>query len=228
MERNNCTKRPVEETPTATSTKLFEGKTIEEVIRIAQDTVPGASTKTFQETIEVLKQISSNALVYCAEEANAGIDYEVALEAIKRMQADQERAKQIAEEAKAREKEWMSIGEGKVWRPIYAYCSAIISSAYTNPIRDMATAIMNALTASSDKVHTTTVLSLKLTQAYAQTDKNSSFTRMINNINDYMTSIYDGIKSGSTEDGYYKLEDTKYAVTTWIETVLNPNQNQNN
>ena len=83
----------------------------------------------------------------------------------------------------------------------------------------MAVAIMGAFTASNDKIHTSTVLALKLTQAYALADKNESFIRELNNINDYMASVYDAIKSGTTEDGYYKLEDVKYAVTTWLDTI---------
>lgn len=225
MEKNNCTNNQ-NVTPKATTTEFAIGaKTLQEILNMASDMVPGATGQTFLKMVDSLKDLDANVAVYIAEMQNRGFNTRTAIEALTRIEAEENAAKARAAEEEKAAKAWMSIGEGKVWRPIYAYCSAIISSAYTNPIRDMATAIMGALTASSDKVHTTTVLSLKLTQAYAQADKNSSFIRMINNINDYMTSIYDEIKSGSTEDGYYKLEDTKYAVTTWIETVLNPDQN---
>lgn len=220
---NNCTKRNPEATPKAT--QLFEGKSMEEIIRIAQDIVPGSSTTTFSEAIETLKNVSATALVYTAEEYNRGIDTEVAMEAIKRIQADQERAKKLEEEAIKREKEWMTVGIGKVWLPVYAYCKAILSSAYTNPIKDMAVSIMNALTASSDQIHTSTVLSVKLTQAYAATEQNTDFLRQLTSISEYMESIYTILKSGTTEDGFYKLEDVKYAVKTWLETAVKPNQN---
>lgn len=220
MENNNCTNNKSQAT-TSTSTKIFEGKSFEEIIHLANDMFPQASVKTYEEAVSILKNISSNAMIYTAEINNAGIDTEVAMEAIKRIQADQEKAKKLEEEAKAREKAWMTVGNGKIWQPVYAYAIAVSKSAYVNPVRSMVMAIANALTASSDKVHTSTVLSLKLTQSYAEAEKDVAFLRQLNNMEEYMGTILETMPKGSasSESGYYQLQDVHYAVQTWLETV---------
>lgn len=219
MERNNCTKRPVEETTTAT--KIATGnKTMTEILNLASDMVPGATAPTFNGVVDAIKDLDKNTAIYFAEMQNRNFDVKVAIEALQRIQSAEEVAKEIAEKEAAREKEWMGIGSGKIWMPVYSYCKAISSSAYTDPIKNMAKAIMGALTASTDKVATPTVLSIKLTQAYAAANDTDSFIRQLDTIREYMnTIILANDKKDGGNNGYYWLQDIEYAIVTWIDTI---------
>ena len=69
---NNCTKRNPEE---VTSTKIATGaKTIQEILNMASDMVPGASGQTFIKMVDSLKDLDANVAVYIAEMQNKNSD----------------------------------------------------------------------------------------------------------------------------------------------------------
>ena len=203
MERNNqCTRPTTVKTPVELTSQMF----------------PTASSSTFKNGLTSVKMLDEEVKVYTAELAAKGIDPDVMIKAIERIKADAELAETQKKEAEARENNWMTVGSGTIWQPVYAYCVAVTKSAYTNPIKAMMIAIMGALKASSDKVHTSTVLSLKLTQAYSDSSEGDEFLRQLKSIEQYMKTILETAKY-SNENGFDQLEDIHYGINTWIETV---------
>ena len=220
---NNCTKRNPEE---VTSTKIATGaKTIQEILNMASDMVPGASGQTFIKMVDSLKDLDANVAVYIAEMKNRGLDTRTAIEALTRIEAEENAAKaKQAEEEKAA-KAWMSTGSGRIWRPVYTFCTAITKSAYTNPVRTMASAIMGAFLATDDKINTATVLTIKLTNAYNESNDSSTFINTFIDILGLAQDIYNTYKDSTdatSESGFYKLENVKYTMETWKDTIIKP------